>query len=44
MSHANNGDVVPVIEQFLEKKYPHYEVFGYKFGDLRGGLCIIISI
>ncbi|KHE93011.1 MAG: DUF3365 domain-containing protein [Candidatus Scalindua rubra] len=41
--HGNKEEVIPEIRQFLDKKYPLDEAFGYKEGDLRGGISLIIS-
>ncbi len=41
--HGNEEKVKPAIRLFLKRKYPHDEAFGYKEGDLRGGISLIIS-
>jgi methyl-accepting chemotaxis protein len=38
--HGNKERVKPAIRLFLKKKYPFDEAFGYKEGDLRGGISI----
>jgi methyl-accepting chemotaxis protein len=38
--HGNEERVKPAIRLFLKKKYPFDEAFGYKEGDLRGGISI----
>ncbi len=42
--HGEKDKVKPAIKQFLERKYPSDQAFGYKEGDLRGGISIIISL
>jgi hypothetical protein len=41
--HGNKGEVRLEIRQFLSRKYPHDQAFGYKEGDLRGGISITLS-
>ncbi len=41
--HGNEEKVKPAIRQFLKRKYPLDEAFGYKEGDLRGGISLTIS-
>ncbi len=41
--HGNEEKVKPAIRQFLKRKYPFDEAFGYKEGDLRGGISLTIS-
>ncbi len=41
--HGNKSELRPAIRQFLESKYPFDQAFGYKEGELRGGISIIIS-
>ena len=40
--HGNRNEVRPAIRQFLERRYPHDQAFGYKEGDLRGGISITL--
>ncbi len=40
--HGQKEDIKPEIRQYLAKKYPGDQAFGYKEGDLRGGISIII--
>ncbi len=42
--HATKDKIRPEIRKFLEKKYPYDQAFGYKEGDVRGGISIIISL
>ncbi len=42
--HGEKDKIKPAIRQFLERKYPSDEVFGYKERDIRGGISIIISL
>ncbi len=42
--HGEKDKIKPAIRQFLEGKYPRDEAFGYKEGDIRGGISIIISL
>ncbi|MFQ5965198.1 MAG: DUF3365 domain-containing protein [Candidatus Scalinduaceae bacterium] len=42
--HGERKDIKPAIRQFLEMRYPYDEAFGYKEGDFRGGISIIISL
>ena len=42
--HATKDETRPEIRKFLEKKYPYDQAFGYKEGDVRGGISIIISL
>jgi len=41
--HENEEKVKPAIKLFLKNKYPFDEAFGYKEGDLRGGISLTIS-
>ncbi len=42
--HATKDKTRPEIRKFLEQKYPYDQAFGYKEGDVRGGISIIISL
>ncbi len=42
--HGEKDKIKPAIRQFLERKYPGDEAFGYKEGDIRGGISIIIPL
>ena len=42
--HGEREKIRPEIRQFLEMRYPYDEAFGYKEGDLRGGISIVISL
>ena len=42
--HGAKEDIRPEISEFLEKRYPNDNALGYKEGDLRGGVSIIIPI
>ncbi len=42
--HGEREKIRPEIRQFLEMRYPYDEAFGYKEGDLRGRISIIISL
>ncbi len=42
--HSTKDETRPEIRKFLEKKYPYDQAFGYKEGDVRGGISIIISL
>ncbi len=42
--HGEREKIRPEIKQFLEMRYPYDEAFGYKEGDLRGGISLIISL
>lgn len=42
--HSTKEKVRPEIRQFLEERYPYDHAFGYKEGDVRGGISIIISL
>ncbi|MHC4266865.1 MAG: Tll0287-like domain-containing protein [Planctomycetota bacterium] len=42
--HATKDKTRPEIREFLENKYPYDQAFGYKEGDVRGGISIIISL
>jgi hypothetical protein len=42
--HGEKNKIKPAIRQFLERKYPGDEAFGYKEGDISGGISIIISL
>ena len=40
--HGIKREIRPEIRQFLESKYPFDQAFGYKEGDLRGGVSITL--
>jgi len=40
--HGIKREIRPEIRQFLESKYPFDQAFGYKEGDLRGGISITL--
>ena len=40
--HGNEKEVRPEIRKFLESRYPHDQAFGYKEGDVRGGISITL--
>ncbi len=42
--HGKKEELRPAIRQFLKMRYPHDEAFGYKEGDLRGGISLIMSL
>ena len=42
--HTSKDKTRPEIRKFLERKYPYDQAFGYKEGDVRGGISIIISL
>ncbi len=42
--HGEKDKIKPAIRQFLERKYPSDQAFGYKEGDIRGGISIIIPL
>ncbi len=42
--HGNVEKVKPAIRQFLKRRYPFDEAFGYKEGELRGGISLYISL
>ncbi len=42
--HGEKDKIKPAIRQFLERKYPEDQAFGYKEGNIRGGISIIISL
>ena len=42
--HGKKEGLRPEIRQFLEMRYPYDQAFGYKEGDLRGGISLIISL
>jgi methyl-accepting chemotaxis protein len=42
--HTSKDETRPEIRKFLERKYPYDQAFGYKEGDVRGGISIIISL
>jgi hypothetical protein len=42
--HGNEEKVKPAIRRFLKRKYPFDEAFGYKEGDLRGGISLTVSL
>ena len=41
--HGEKEKIRPAIKQYLEKRYPYDEAFGYKEGDLRGGISITMA-
>ncbi len=41
--HGERESIRPAIRQYLEMRYPFDQAFGYKEGDLRGGISISIS-
>ena len=41
--HGNEEKVKPAMRLFLKRKYPFDEAFGYKEGELRGGISLTIS-
>lgn len=42
--HTSKEKTRPEIRRFLEKKYPYDQAFGYKEGDVRGGISIIVPL
>jgi hypothetical protein len=42
--HGKKKDLRPEIRKFLETRYPHDKAFGYKEGDIRGGISLVISL
>ncbi len=42
--HATRDKTRPEIRKFLERKYPYDQAFGYKEGDVRGGISIIVPL
>ncbi|MFQ5686236.1 MAG: DUF3365 domain-containing protein [Candidatus Scalindua sp.] len=42
--HGEREKVPPAIRQFLKRMYPEDQAYGYKEGDLRGGISIAISL
>lgn len=42
--HSTKERVRSEIREFLEERYPYDQAFGYKEGDVRGGISIIISL
>lgn len=42
--HSTKEKIRPEIREFLEERYPYDHAFGYKEGDVRGGISIIISL
>lgn len=42
--HGRKEEILPAIRQFLERRYPLDDALGYKEGDLRGGISMIISL
>jgi hypothetical protein len=42
--HGKKKDLRPEIKKFLETRYPHDKAFGYKEGDIRGGISLVISL
>ena len=42
--HGEKQKLKPTIKQFMTRKYPHDQAFGYKEGDIRGGISIAIPI
>ncbi len=42
--HGRKTEIKPAIMQFLNRRYPFDNAFGYKEGDVRGGISIVIPI
>ncbi len=42
--HGEKENIRPAIRQFLEMRYPYDQAYGYKEGDLRGGISLIMSV
>jgi methyl-accepting chemotaxis protein len=42
--HTSKDKTRPEIRKFLENKYPYDQAFGYKEGDVRGGISIIVPL
>ncbi len=42
--HGAKENIRPEISEFLEKRYPDDNALGYKKGDLRGGISMIIPL
>ena len=42
--HGRKEKILPAIRQFLERRYPFDDAFGYREGDLRGGISMTISL
>ncbi len=42
--HGEKNKLKPAIRHFLERKYPSDQAFGYKEGNIRGGISIIILL
>ncbi len=42
--HTSKDKTRPEIRKFLERKYPYDQAFGYKEGDVRGGISIIVPL
>lgn len=42
--HGKREKIRPEIRQFLEMRYPYDVAFGYKEGELRGGISITLSM
>ena len=42
--HGAKEDIRPEISGFLEKRYPNDNALGYKEGDLRGGISMVIPL
>lgn len=42
--HGKKTEIQPAIMQFLKRRYPFDNAFGYKVGELRGGISIVIPI
>jgi hypothetical protein len=42
--HGKKDQIRIEIKQFLSRRYPHDNAFGYKEGELRGGISIAIPI
>ncbi len=42
--HGRKTEIKPAIMQFLSRRYPFDNAFGYKEGDVRGGISIVIPI
>jgi len=42
--HTSKDKTRPEIRKFLERKYPYDQAFGYKEGDVRGGISIMVPL
>ena len=42
--HGEKNKIKPAIKHFRERKYPGDQAFGYKEGDIRGGISITILL